>query len=119
VSRIPTTLALASLAAFALAGSALAQAAPTNEASRTILKSSPGDADLLMAKEVGTNPPPAPASGQLWQRTEQTTDPTTGVKTTTTVIASPPVPDTKENRARYGGPDSKGKLTKEEPPVGR
>ena len=51
-------------------------------------------------------------------RTEVTTDPN-GIKTTTTIVASPPVPDTHENRARYGGPNSGGKLKAEEPPVGK
>ena len=95
----------------AVAGASLAQ-------SPVIQKSSPTGGDQVMANEAAANPPPPPATGQLWQRTEVTTDPN-GIKTTTTIVASPPVPDTHENRARYGGPDSGGKLKAEERPVGK
>jgi hypothetical protein len=63
------------------------------------------------AQEPATQPAPATASapattGQAVNTTSTTTTDATGASVTTSMTTNGPVPDTKENRAKYGGPMS-------------
>jgi hypothetical protein len=90
----------ASLAAFP----ALAQQAPQ--------VSSPGGGDMTLAQTAAQNPPPAAGSGQLWTSTQTVNG------ANVTIVANPPIPDTKANRKLYGPPMDHRPLTRPEPPVG-
>jgi hypothetical protein len=102
-------------AATALAAPAFAQdapaSAPTTPDGRP-MQSSPGGGDMALAQSAAQNPPPAPGSGQLWTQTSNANG------TTLTIVANPPIPDTKEDRAKFGQPMDHRPLTRPEPPVG-
>jgi hypothetical protein len=106
-------IAIASAAA-ALAAPAFAQDTSTPPAGSDGRPqvSSPGGGDMALAQSAAQNPPPAAGSGQLWTQTSNSNG------TTLTIVANPPIPDTKENRKRYGPPMDHRPLTKPEPPVG-
>jgi len=88
--RLLTTLVAATL----LSGAALAQT-PVPEDARPAPLATPAAA-----------PSPAPSTS------DTTVDPTTGTSVTQTVVANAPIPDTEENRAKFGGPLSNaGKRT--------
>ena len=101
-----------------IAGLLAAVAAPALAQSAPILVSSPGGGDRELAGQAATAPPPAPGSGQLWTKTNAISG-ANGVTGQMTIVANPPIPDTLENRARYGGPMSHHRLRKPEPPVGQ
>ncbi len=103
---------VSAFAALAIAVPAFAQTPPP------IPVSSPGGGDREMAGQARDNPPPSAGSGQLWTRTNTITG-ANGATGQMTIVANPPIPDTAENRARYGGPMSGHRLKKPEPPVGK
>ncbi len=74
--------------------------------------SSPGGGDMTLAQTADQNPPPAPGSGQLWTSTQTVNG------ATVTIVANPPIPDTKATRKLYGPPMDHRPLTRPEPPVG-
>ena len=57
-------------------------------------------------------PAPAATTGTATSTSVTTSDPSTGASATVTTLTNGPVPDTKENRAKYGQPMSNaGKRT--------
>ncbi len=94
-------IAMTAVAASALmSGAALAQAAdPTGVPAPAI--------PVISADQTTTVTTTAPApTGQATTTSVTASDPATGTTVTSSMVSNGPVPDTAENRAKYGGPVS-------------
>jgi len=108
---------LVSTAAYAAAPDSTAPGSATGSSPPTAQPADPNDTGTMpnqtgmpagTGASADTNGPPdamaPPAATGAAVNTSSTTDPTTGAVHTT--VATAPVPDTPENRRRYGGPMS-------------
>jgi hypothetical protein len=110
---IPTEIfPMTKLGLFALVSAASLVALPALAQQASPQVSSPGGGDMTLAQTATQNPPPAPGSGQLWTSTQTING------ANVTIVANPPIPDTKANRKLYGPPMDHRPLTRPEPPVG-
>jgi hypothetical protein len=101
--------AAAAASAIALAGAAAAQPAPTDTPPAP--PPPPAAADVTPAPAI--TPAPAPAPDTSGYNSRSVTDLATAKAGDTDIVSNGPVPDTRENRAKYGMPDSRaGKRTK-------
>jgi hypothetical protein len=100
---------LAAAAASALmSGAAFAQPTDQAPASGAVNPSTgAAPADQTTTTTTTTTPDAAvPATGAATSTSTTATDTATGTSVTTTLTTNGPVPDTAENRAKYGGPMS-------------
>ena len=108
-----TTLLTVVAASALMSGAAFAQA--TDQAPGPV-NPAPGAAPAPAAEptpptepSAATSPaptPPAADTGSATSTSVTASDPATGTSVTTTTTTNGPVPDTAENRAKYGGPMS-------------
>ena len=91
---------LATVAATALMGGA-ALAQPTDQSAAPSSEPAPAAAPASSSSEPATA-----ATGTATQTSVTTSDPATGASATMTTTTNGPVPDTAENRKKYGGPMS-------------
>jgi hypothetical protein len=107
-------LILATVAASALmGGAALAQATDQPAAAPSEPATAPAPDPTSPAGSPATSPTPAPAeqaapaaTGSATSTSVTTSDASTGATATVTTTTNGPIPDTAENRKKYGGPMS-------------
>lgn len=98
----------AAAASALMSGVAFAQAtdqapgAPVNPPT----SAAPAPSTAPPANPGATTAPPAADTGSATSTSATTTDSATGASVTSTTTTNGPVPDTAENRAKYGGPMS-------------